>query len=129
MITRHAGQATAPHFRSPAAPPGRLPRSRLVEFERDSSLDLATRPEDHDGLEDHVRLYLREIGAVPLLLDLGYPLFVAYACVFCAAAFGAIFNPARIAIIPQLVVPERLAAANSTVAAPRAAMVRRAPIT
>jgi len=50
------------------------------------------------------------IGAVPLLLDLGYPLIVAYACVFCAATFGAIFNPARIAIIPQLVVPDSRAA-------------------
>src|SRR4029077_837542 len=57
------------------------------------------------------------IGAVPVLLDLGAPLIVAYVCVFLAATFTAVFNPARIAIIPQLVSADRLAAANSTVAA------------
>ena len=65
-------------------------------------------------LSDVARVAL--IGAVPVLLDLGAPLIAAYACVFLAASFGAVFNPARIAIIPQLVPPERLAAANSTVA-------------
>jgi len=29
--------------------------------------DVLARPEDHEGLEDHVRMYLREIGLVPLL--------------------------------------------------------------
>ena len=57
------------------------------------------------------------IGVVPVFLGLGGPLFVAYLCVFLAAIFTAIFNPARIAIIPQLVSPDRLAAANSTVTA------------
>jgi hypothetical protein len=37
--------------------------------------------------------------------------------VFVAAIFTAVFNPARIAIIPQLVAPDRLASANSLVAA------------
>jgi MFS family permease len=66
-------------------------------------------------ISDVLRVVL--IGAVPVFLDLGAPLLVAYVCVFLAAIFGAVFNPARIAIIPQLVPPERLAAANSTVAA------------
>ncbi|HEV2249100.1 MAG TPA: MFS transporter [Candidatus Limnocylindria bacterium] len=57
------------------------------------------------------------IGAVPVLLERGAPLIVAYLLVFVAAIFGAVFNPARIAIIPALVPPERLASANSTVAA------------
>ena len=65
-------------------------------------------------LSDVARVAL--IGAVPVLLDLGAALIVAYVCVFLAATFTAIFNPARIAIIPQLVEPERLAAANSTIA-------------
>jgi MFS transporter, DHA3 family, macrolide efflux protein len=65
-------------------------------------------------LSDVARVAL--IGAVPIFLGLGVPLATAYACVFVAATFGAVFNPARIAIIPQLVPPERLAAANSTVA-------------
>jgi len=49
-------------------------------------------------------------------MGLGSPLIAAYLCVFLAGIFGAVFNPARIAIIPQLVEPERLASANSTVA-------------
>lgn len=66
-------------------------------------------------VSDVARVFL--IGAVPVLLDVGAPLIVAYVCVFLAAIFGAIFNPARIAIIPQLVPPDRLATANSTIAA------------
>ncbi len=57
------------------------------------------------------------IGAIPLLLDAGFPLIVAYACVFLAGLCSAVFNPARIAMIPQLVSPERLVSANSTVTA------------
>ena len=65
-------------------------------------------------LSDVARVAL--IGAVPVLLDLGAPLIAAYVCVFLAATFAAVFNPARIAIIPQLVPADRLAAANSTIA-------------
>ena len=65
-------------------------------------------------LSDVARVAL--IGVVPVLLDLGAPLIAAYACVFFAATFGAVFNPARIAIIPQLVPSEGLASANSMVA-------------
>lgn len=57
------------------------------------------------------------IGAVPVLLNLGAPLVVAYVLVFTAAIFAAVFNPARIAIIPQLVPLDRLASANSTITA------------
>ena len=57
------------------------------------------------------------IGAIPPLLDWGAPLMVAYVLVFIAAAFTAVFNPARIAIIPQLVAPAGLAAANASVTA------------
>src|SRR5439155_11416146 len=57
------------------------------------------------------------IGSVPLFLNEGAPLVVAYVCVFLAAIFAAVFNPARIAIIPQLVGPDQLASANSSVAA------------
>lgn len=57
------------------------------------------------------------IGVVPLLLDLGAPLIVAYVLVFAAGIFAAVFNPARIAIIPQLVSADRLASANSTITA------------
>lgn len=57
------------------------------------------------------------IGAIPPLLDMGAPLAVAYVLVFIAAIFAAVFNPARIAIIPQLVAPDGLASANATVTA------------
>ena len=56
------------------------------------------------------------IGAIPPLLESGTPLAVAYVLVFVAALFSAVFNPARIALIPQLVPADRLAAANSTIA-------------
>jgi len=56
------------------------------------------------------------IGAIPPLLANGASLFVVYVLVFLAAIFTAVFNPARIAIIPQLVAPDRLPAANSIVA-------------
>ncbi|MHB8631636.1 MAG: MFS transporter [Candidatus Limnocylindria bacterium] len=66
-------------------------------------------------LSDVARVML--IGALPILLNAGAPLPIVYLCVFLAAIFGAIFNPARIAIIPVLVPSDRLAFANSTVAA------------
>ena len=57
------------------------------------------------------------IGSVPFLLESGAPLAVVYGCVLVAGAFGAVFNPARIAIIPQLVPPERWGEANARVGA------------
>lgn len=57
------------------------------------------------------------IGLVPILLDTNAPLVAVYGCVFLAGVFGAIFNPARIAIIPQLVPPERWGQANAVIGA------------
>ncbi len=41
--------------------------SWLIDAEKDQIADAAVRIDDHDGLEDPVRAYLREIGVVPLL--------------------------------------------------------------
>ncbi len=43
------------------------PPSWLTEAEGDQEAEAAVRVDDHEGLEDHVRMYLREIGTVPLL--------------------------------------------------------------
>jgi MFS family permease len=57
------------------------------------------------------------IAVVPILLETGAPLVAVYGCVLLAGVFGAIFNPARIAIIPQLVPPERWGEANARIGA------------
>jgi len=62
---------------------------------------------------DILRVFL--IGAVPLLLGAGAPLAVVFFLVFLAGICGAIFNPARVSIVPALLTPERLAAGNSLV--------------
>ena len=43
------------------------PPSWLSEMEAEQEVEVAVRVDEHEGLEDHVRLYLREIGTVPLL--------------------------------------------------------------
>ncbi|MGE5620406.1 MAG: RNA polymerase sigma factor RpoD [Sphingomonadaceae bacterium] len=43
------------------------PPSWLTEMEAESEVEVAVRVDEHEGLEDHVRMYLREIGTVPLL--------------------------------------------------------------
>lgn len=55
------------------------------------------------------------IGVIPVVLLLGAPLWVAYVLVLVAAMCSAIFNPTRMAIIPDLVPPERLSLSNSMV--------------
>lgn len=55
------------------------------------------------------------IGVIPAILLAGAPLWVAYVLVLVAAMCSAIFNPTRMAIIPDLVPPERLGASNSMV--------------
>ena len=55
------------------------------------------------------------IATIPLLLFAGAPLVVPFAVVLLAGMFGAIFNPARIAIVPALLTPDRLASGNSLV--------------
>lgn len=57
------------------------------------------------------------IGTIPLLLGLDAPLAVVFVVVLLAGVCGAVFGPARIAIIPALLAPDRLAAGNSLVAA------------
>jgi RNA polymerase primary sigma factor len=43
------------------------PPSWLANAESEQEVEAAVRVDDHEGLEDHVRMYLREIGMVPLL--------------------------------------------------------------
>ena len=43
------------------------PPSWLTEMEAEQEVEVVVRVDEHEGLEDHVRLYLREIGTVPLL--------------------------------------------------------------
>ena len=66
-------------------------------------------------MSDVARVIL--IGAIPPLIDSGAPLALVYLLVFTAALFAAVFNPSRIAIIPRLVTPNDLAAANASIAA------------
>jgi MFS family permease len=55
------------------------------------------------------------VGLIPILLVFDAPLVFVFALAFLAGAGGAIFNPARGAIVPALVTRERLAAGNSLV--------------
>lgn len=55
------------------------------------------------------------IGLVPVSLALGAPLAVPYALVFVAALCSAVFSPARMGIVPDLVPATRLGASNSLV--------------
>jgi hypothetical protein len=53
------------------------------------------------------------VGSVPIALAVGLPLIVPYVLVFAAAACGAIFNPARLALVPRIVGPHQLPSANA----------------
>ncbi|HKY51005.1 MAG TPA: MFS transporter [Candidatus Limnocylindria bacterium] len=55
------------------------------------------------------------IGVIPMLLGAGVPLAIVFVLVFIAGMCGAIFNPARVAIVPSLLTPDRLPAGNSLV--------------
>ena len=55
------------------------------------------------------------IGAIPLVLQLGAPLGVAYALVLVAALCGSVFSPARVSLIPALLAPEELVSGNAAV--------------
>ena len=55
------------------------------------------------------------LGLVPLLLGLNAPLALVFAAVFVSGICAAIFNPARVAIIPTLLGQEHLARGNSLV--------------
>jgi MFS family permease len=53
------------------------------------------------------------VGSVPITLVLDFPLIVPYGLVFAAAACGAIFNPARLALLPRVVTANELPSANA----------------
>lgn len=55
------------------------------------------------------------LAMIPLILASGLPLAIAFALVLAAALCASVFNPARAAIMPSLVRPDRLAASNSLV--------------
>lgn len=55
------------------------------------------------------------IGAIPLVLELGAPLGVAYGLVLVAALCSAVFNPARVSLVPALLAPEQLVSGNAAV--------------
>jgi MFS family permease len=55
------------------------------------------------------------LGLVPLLLGLNAPLVFVFAAVFVSGICSAIFNPARVSIIPTLLGKEHLARGNSLV--------------
>lgn len=55
------------------------------------------------------------VGLIPVLLAVGAPLPAIYALVFIAALCAAVFNPARLAVVPDLVPPSQLGASNSMV--------------
>jgi MFS family permease len=57
------------------------------------------------------------IATIPALLLLHAPLAAVFVVVLLAGVCGAVFGPARVAIIPALLAPDRLAAGNSLVAA------------
>src|SRR5204863_6668342 len=44
-----------------------VPPAELEEIEQEAAVAPVARADEHEGLEDHVRMYLREIGMVPLL--------------------------------------------------------------
>jgi MFS family permease len=53
------------------------------------------------------------VGLVPIALASGLPLAISYALVFAAASCGAVFNPARLALIPRIVGTRELPGANA----------------
>jgi len=53
------------------------------------------------------------VASVPITLALNLPLLVPYALVFVAAACGAVFNPARLALVPRIVGAHELSSANA----------------
>lgn len=55
------------------------------------------------------------VGAVPIALALQLPLAVPYALVFAAGACSAVFNPARLALVPRIVGMRQLPSANALI--------------
>ena len=55
------------------------------------------------------------IGCVPIVLAIGAPLAAAYLLVLLAGLCSAVFNPARVSLVPSLLGPDRLIAGNAAV--------------
>ncbi len=55
------------------------------------------------------------VGLIPILLATHAPFPAVYVLVFLAAVCSAVFNPARLALVPDLVPPSHLGASNSMV--------------
>ena len=55
------------------------------------------------------------VGVIPFALATGAPIWVVYGLVIVAALCSTVFNPARLAIVPDLVPPGRLGASNALV--------------
>jgi hypothetical protein len=60
---------------------------------------------------DLVRFVL--VALVPISIGLGFSLAIPYVLVFGAASCGAVFNPARLALLPRIVGPKNLPGANA----------------
>lgn len=55
------------------------------------------------------------VGLIPVAMAVGGSLAFAFGLAFAAALCASVFNPARVAIVPSLVPPHRLASSNSLV--------------
>lgn len=55
------------------------------------------------------------VGTIPVAMALSGSLALAFGLAFAAALCASVFNPARVAIVPSLVPPHRLASSNSLV--------------
>ena len=55
------------------------------------------------------------VGLIPVVVALSSSLALAFGLAFAAALCASVFNPARVAIVPSLVPPHRLASSNSLV--------------
>jgi MFS family permease len=53
------------------------------------------------------------VGLVPIAIGLGLPLAIPYILVFGAASCGAVFNPAKLALLPRIVGSTELSRANA----------------
>ena len=55
------------------------------------------------------------IGSVPIVLSIGLPLAAAYVLVLLAGLCSAVFNPARVSLVPSLLGPDQLVSGNAAV--------------
>lgn len=55
------------------------------------------------------------VGMIPVTVALGLPLAIAYVLVFGAGLCAALFNPARVSLLPRLLTTDRLVSGNAAV--------------